>query len=76
MFKWPLMKETIRIFDKIGICKFILFNNKYSKGKHVLQFEREWSTWLGTEYSVFVNSGSSANLILVEAVKERYNLKG
>ena len=75
MFSWPLMKETIGIFDKIGICKFILFNSKYSKGKYVSEFESEWSKWLGTKYSVFVNSGSSANLILVDAVKEKFNLK-
>ena len=29
----------------------------------VREFEEEWSKWLGVKYSVFVNSGSSANII-------------
>ena len=28
-----------------------------------------WSKWLGVKYSVFVNSGSSANLISIEILK-------
>ena len=36
----------------------ILTNNK-----KVREFERQWSEWLGVKYSVFVNSGSSANII-------------
>jgi CDP-6-deoxy-D-xylo-4-hexulose-3-dehydrase len=75
MYEWPLMKETINLLDKIGICKFILFNTKYSKGKYVKAFEQQWNKWLGTEYSVFVNSGSSANLILVDCIKELYGLQ-
>ncbi len=32
-------------------------------------FEKEWSKWLGVKYSVFVNSGSSANLISMSVLK-------
>ncbi|MEE9913626.1 MAG: DegT/DnrJ/EryC1/StrS aminotransferase family protein [Deltaproteobacteria bacterium] len=35
-----------------------------------LHFEREWSEWLGVQYSVFVNSGASANLLTMAAVKQ------
>jgi CDP-6-deoxy-D-xylo-4-hexulose-3-dehydrase len=38
----------------------------------VRAFEREWSEWLGVKYSVFVNSGSSANLVTLAALKELY----
>jgi CDP-6-deoxy-D-xylo-4-hexulose-3-dehydrase len=34
-------------------------------GEETIQFEEEWSDWLGCEYSVFVNSGSSANLLVM-----------
>src|SRR5205823_3123037 len=32
--------------------------------------EREWSDWLGVKHSVFVNSGSSANLLTLATLKE------
>jgi CDP-6-deoxy-D-xylo-4-hexulose-3-dehydrase len=32
-------------------------------GANVRAFEVEWSQWLGVKFSVFVNSGSSANLL-------------
>ena len=35
-------------------------------------FEEEWSTWLGVKYSVFVNSGSSANMLTLAALKLKY----
>ena len=43
-----------------------------TQSDHVKEFEKEWSAWLGVKYSVFVNSGSSANLLTMCALKERY----
>ena len=40
-----------------------------TQSKNVLEFERRWSNWLGVKYSVFVNSGSSANLISMFILK-------
>jgi CDP-6-deoxy-D-xylo-4-hexulose-3-dehydrase len=40
----------------------------------VREFEKEWSAWLGVEYSVFVNSGASANLLTITALREVYGL--
>lgn len=40
-----------------------------TQSKQVEAFEREWSEWLGVRYSVFVNSGSSANLLTLAALK-------
>ena len=34
-----------------------------SNGPNVKKFEEEWYRLLGVKYSVFVNSGSSANLL-------------
>ena len=34
------------------------------------QFEEEWSKWGGCKYSVYVNSGASANLITIAVLKE------
>jgi CDP-4-dehydro-6-deoxyglucose reductase, E1 len=45
-----------------------------TQSDHVKEFEKEWSAWLGVKYSVFVNSGSSANLLTMCALKERFGL--
>ncbi len=37
-----------------------------------MEFEKEWSIWLGVKYSVLVNSGSSANLLTMTALREIY----
>ncbi|OMG56936.1 CDP-4-keto-6-deoxy-D-glucose-3-dehydrase [Azonexus hydrophilus] len=41
-------------------------------GANVRAFEEEWSRWLGVKYSVFVNSGASANLLTLAALKIRH----
>ena len=41
-------------------------------GPNVRAFEEEWSKWLGVKYSVFVNSGASANLLTMAILKIRY----
>ena len=40
-----------------------------TQNKYVREFEQSWSKWLGVKYSVFVNSGSSANLISLMILK-------
>lgn len=75
MIRWPLMKDTITFFDKCKMIKFILTTKKFTNGEKVKQFEKEWNEWLGSNYSLYVSSGSTANLLLLSAVKEKYNLK-
>ena len=74
-FKWPLMKETITFLDRLKMIKFVLTANKFTNGEKVKQFEHMWNQWLGSKYSLFVSSGSTANLLLLAAIKEKYNLK-
>ena len=40
-----------------------------TQSKKVKEFEKTWSKWLGVKYSVFVNSGSSANLLTINILK-------
>ena len=40
----------------------------------VRAFEKEWSEWLGVKHSVFVNSGASANLLTITALRETFGL--
>ena len=46
-------------------------NPMLTQSRQVRQFEQEWSDWLGVRHSVFVNSGSSANLLTMAALRER-----
>ena len=43
-----------------------------TQNKNVKKFEDKWSKWLGVKYSVFVNSGSSANLLQIQLLKIKY----
>ena len=43
-----------------------------TQSKNVAAFEQEWSAWAGVKHSVFVNSGASANLITMSALRERF----
>lgn len=43
---------------------------RLTQSKQVAAFEEEWSKWLDTRYSVFVNSGSSANLLTMAVLRE------
>ncbi|MBU1082733.1 MAG: DegT/DnrJ/EryC1/StrS family aminotransferase [Spirochaetes bacterium] len=68
MIKYPLAKETITNSE---IDKLIEWLKKYPKltmGEVTKQFEKEWAKWIGTEYAVFCNSGSSANLLMLYAL--------
>ena len=73
--KWPLMTNNITLSDRLKLAKFVLTSDRFTNGKKVRQFEKEWSNWLGSKYSLFVSSGSTANYLLLSAVKELYNLK-
>jgi len=75
MAKWNLMEETITPFDRIKMAKFVLTTKKFTNGDKVKEFEKKWSEWLGCKYSLFVSSGSTANLLLIAAVMEKYGLK-
>jgi len=72
---WPLMKDCITEKDKKRMVDFIMNTNRFTNGPQVKEFERQWSDWLGCKYSLFVSSGSTANLLLVSAIKEKYGLK-
>lgn len=73
--RWPLMGETITMGDRLKMAYFALTAHKFTNGERVKQFEREWGTWLGSPNSIYVSSGSTANFLLVSAVKELMGLK-
>lgn len=49
-------------------------NGKWiTAGEHVYNFEKRFSRMFNVKHSHMVNSGSSANLVLIAALKERFN---
>src|SRR5262245_44706316 len=70
---WPLMKNNISRSDLDALIEFLEQDDPIlTQSKQVQAFEREWSEWLGVKYSLFVNSGSSANLITMAALRQVY----
>ena len=59
--------RTNEVLDEIKIC---LDKGWTGMGFKTIEFEEKWSEWLGTKYSVFVNSGSSSILLTLAALKE------
>ena len=60
---WQLMTDNaITQKERNDLAAFICNTSKITQGTVVKEFENAWSSWLGCKYSVFVNSGSSANL--------------
>lgn len=70
--KHPLMFNNITLDDRRTVSRFILKNNQFTQSAKVNEFEKKWSDWLGVKYSIFVNSGSSANYLTMLAIKYIY----
>jgi len=71
--KYPLMRNNILREDLDEVIKHLQKDDPIlTNGPYVRQFEEEWSKWLGVKYSVFVNSGSSANLLTMAILKIRH----
>ena len=70
-----LVKNTISKEEMVELGKWFSSNPRHTRGILCEEFENKWSGWLGTKYSHFVNSGSSANLLIFEALKASGRLK-
>ena len=72
-FSHPLMHNNFTTGDINAAIKLLRNKNKIlTQSKYVKEFESKWSKWLGVKYSVFVNSGSSANLLTMNVLKILY----
>lgn len=71
----PLTKDTIDSDDLKIISDWLLETPRLTKGEVTILFEKAWAEWTGTKFAVMVNSGSSANLLALYAMKISGNLK-
>jgi CDP-6-deoxy-D-xylo-4-hexulose-3-dehydrase len=71
--KFPLMRNNILREDLDAVIEHLKQDDPIlTNGPKVREFEAEWSKWLGVKYSVFVNSGASANLLSMAVLKIRH----
>jgi len=71
--KFPLMRNNIQPEDLRPVIELLQQNDpKLTSGPNVQKFEEAWSEWLGVKYSVFINSGSSANLLALAWLKTQF----
>lgn len=75
MKKIELAEDTLDSNDINNLIEWLKTYPKLTKGPMTWEFESNWSKWIGCKYSVFVNSGSSANLLMFYALKLLGKLK-
>jgi len=69
----PLMTNNITREDLDTLIEYLKQDiPRLTQGEQVAHFEKEWSSWLGVKHSIFVNSGSSANILTMSAIKHIY----
>jgi CDP-6-deoxy-D-xylo-4-hexulose-3-dehydrase len=60
-----LIEDTIDKNDIDLLIKWLETYPRLTKGELTIEFENLFAKWIGCKYSVFVNSGSSANLLML-----------
>ena len=66
-FKYPLATTT---WDQkeIDAMQNVIASGDFTMGKYVKSFEKNFSKYIGSQHAVMVNSGSSANLLMIAAL--------
>ena len=62
--------------EEVEAIQKVISTDMYTMGKHVKQFEQEFAKQFGSNHAVMVNSGSSANLLMLSLLKWKYKLTG
>jgi len=70
-----LDSEIINKEDIDELVEWLKTYPRLTKGPETVELEKQWSSWLGCNHSIFVNSGSSANLLMLYALKVSGKLK-
>jgi CDP-6-deoxy-D-xylo-4-hexulose-3-dehydrase len=70
-----LVQDTIDKKDIDALISWLSSYPRLTKGQVTLDFEKKFAEWIGSDYAIFVNSGSSANLLMIYALKYAEKLK-
>ncbi len=75
MKNYKLAQNTIDNKDYLKMINFLKKRKYLNQSKVTRSFEKKFSTYLKSKFSVFVNSGSSANLLIGQTLLEGNYLK-
>lgn len=73
-FKFPLATASWGQ-EELDAMQRVITSGMYTMGAHVQTFERDFAQYIGSQHCVMVNSGSSANLLMVAALFYTKNSK-
>jgi CDP-6-deoxy-D-xylo-4-hexulose-3-dehydrase len=62
--RYLLAEKTINDQDIRDLVEWLKTDPWLTQGSLVQEFESQWARWLGVKYATYVNSGSSANLLM------------
>lgn len=65
--RYPLAADTMGVAEMNAI-RTTLESGQLTMGPRVREFERAFAAWVGSEHAVMVNSGSSANLLIIDSL--------
>lgn len=68
--KWPLAHDSWGA-EELAAATRVLNGAQRTMGAEVVAYEREFAEYVGARYAVACNSGSSANLLMVAAMRYR-----
>ena len=73
--KYPLACDT---WDnrELEAIQSVIKSGRYTMGPHVKKFEQEFAEFFGCKEAVMVNSGSTANLLMLALLKHKYGCEG
>lgn len=66
-FKYPLATATWDQSEYQAL-QDVISSGMFTMGPKVAQFEKDFTNYIGSKYAVMVNSGSSANLLMIAAL--------
>ena len=70
-YVYPVARTTFGQAE-IAAAEAVLASGRYTMGPRVAEFEEAFAEWVGSPHAVMVNSGSSANLIMVASRSPGY----
>jgi CDP-6-deoxy-D-xylo-4-hexulose-3-dehydrase len=72
---YKLAEDTIDNKDYVSMINFLRKRKYLNQSIYTKKFEKKFSNFLDMKYSIFVNSGSSANLLIAQVLLEGNFLK-
>ena len=65
--RYPLACETWD-HEELGMIQKVINSNRFTMGPEVAKFEEQFAEKVGKNHAVMVNSGSSANLLMIASL--------